>query len=128
MTTDCEQLLGLAAPFTKGELNKKYKKLADKHHPDKHFTSSPAILEQAHEMMVRLNLCRDLLEKSIDAQDPSKGALKKSPVAGEGWTTFDQYISYIKGEPEKTVVWEQHLEGEAAQYQAPIQPLSNELK
>ncbi len=124
MTTDCEQLFGLTTSYTEDDLKKKYRALAKSNHPDKF--QDPVKKNQAHEKFTQINLCLDQLRQGINGQITS--STQKTPMAGEGWTTFEQYISYIKNEPDKTMVWDQHLEGESASYQSPIKPLSNDLK
>ncbi len=121
MTTDCEQLFELTSPYSDDDLKKRYRELAKKHHPDKFYNSTPAQQDLAHEMFLKIGLCLDELRQSaVDWQ--------KTTMAGEGWTTFEQYVSYIKTEPNKNVVWDQHIEGEPASYQAPIQSLADDLK
>jgi len=122
MASDCEQLFELKTPYSDDDLKKRYRDLAKKHHPDKFL--DPDQKNQAHEKFTQISLCLDELRHTIDGQSSQQ----KQPMAGEGWTTFEQYISYIKNEPDKTVVWDQHLEGESASYQVPQQPLSDELK
>ena len=124
MVSDCEQLFGLNSPFSEGELHKKYRKLAMKHHPDKF--QDPDQKESAHEKFTQIGLCLDELRQSTDGQGYKSE--RTTSMAGEGWTTFEEYVSYIKNEPDKTIVWDQHLEGESASYQVPQQPLSDELK
>jgi len=122
MTSDCEQLFGINSPFNEEALKKRYRELAKQHHPDKFQDPDKKI--QAHEKITQVNLCYDQLKQSAGGQ----GSQQKQPMAGEGWTTFDQYISYIKNEPDKTVVWDQHLDGEPGNRQPPLKPLSDELK
>jgi len=119
MASDCEQLFELKTPFSENELKKKYRDLAKKHHPDKF--QDPDQKNQAHEKFTQIRLCLDELRDTTDGQSGQ-------PMKGDGWTTFEEYLSYIKNDPDKTVVWDQHLEGESASYQIPQQPLSDELK
>ncbi len=122
MASDCEQLFGINSPFNEDALKKRYRELAKQHHPDKFQDPDKKI--QAHEKFTQIRLCLDELRQSTD----SRSSQQKQPMAGEGWTTFEQYIAHIKHESDKTIVWDQHLEGEAASYRAPVQPLSDDLK
>ena len=119
MTSDCEQLFGINSPFNEEALKKRYRELAKQHHPDKFQDSIKK--ESAHEKFTQIRLCLDELRHTTDGQS---GQIMK----GDGWTTFEEYVSYIKNEPDKTIVWDHHLEGESPSYQVPQEPLSDELK
>jgi len=122
MASDCEQLFELKSPYSEDELKKRYRDLAKKHHPDKF--QEPDQKESAHEKFTQIGLCLDELRHNTNGQSgPQKTTMK-----GDGWTTFEEYVSYIKNEPDKTIVWDKHLEGESPRYQVPQQPLSDELK
>ncbi len=126
MASDCEQLFKLKTPFSADDLKKSYRDLAKQHHPDKF--QDPEEKNQAHEKFTQINLCLDQLRKLTGGHIPGSGAVKSAGMRGKGWTTFEQYISYLKSDPNKSVVWDQFITGESSKHQSPIQPLSEELK
>ena len=62
------KLLNLNEPFTEDDLNKAFRSLTNKWHPDKFLPDTPEYI-QAQEKMTELNIARDTLKKFIEKNE-----------------------------------------------------------
>ena len=62
------KLLNLIEPFTEDDLNKAFRSLTNKWHPDKFASDTPEYI-QTQEKMTELNIARDTLKKILKERD-----------------------------------------------------------
>ena len=71
------KLLNLIEPFTEDDLNKAFRSLTNKWHPDKFLPDTPEYI-QAQEKMTELNIARDALKKILKERNNNYSAYQTS--------------------------------------------------
>ena len=84
------KLLNLIEPFTEDDLNKAFRSLTNKWHPDKFASDTPEYI-QAQEKMTELNIARDTLKKILKERDKNYNAYQ----TGINKKNIDAYKSLL---------------------------------
>lgn len=84
------KLLNLNEPFTEDDLNKAFRSLTNKWHPDKFASDTPEYI-QAQEKMTELNIARDTLKKILKERDKNYNAYQ----TGINKKNIDAYKSLL---------------------------------